>query len=48
MITQKEINQEKSGLLYWKFKDWLKEVRLNSEERDEIEDIVDEFIQLIN
>ena len=47
MFTQKEINLETAESLYWQFKDWLKIVRLTSDEREAIERIVMDLKDLI-
>lgn len=46
-ITEDDIAQEKSGLLYYKFKEWLQEVRLTNRERDEIQTIINDLRELI-
>lgn len=48
MISKKTIKEEKRGLLCDKFNKWLKEVRLNANEREEIESIIDGLFDLIN
>jgi len=47
MFTKKEINQEKMVSIHSTFLGWLDSVRLNGQERKEIEDIINNLEELI-
>jgi len=47
MFSKKEINQEKMIAAHSKFLEWLESVRLNGQERKEIEVIINDLEELI-
>ena len=42
-VSEEAIMNERLSAIEWQFQSWLKRVRLNSEERDEIESMIDEL-----